>query len=397
MSQSFRIRALDAFHLVVPDTHYWQQYQSQDRVRTERFVLKPGWRTVYARHVETMLLRVTLADGSVGWGEATEPICPEVVGRLATQLLAPVLGDRDFADPWSLWEAGYDLNRGRGHAAGYQQLALAALDVAVWDALGRRAGRPVAAMLSDTPRARLPVYLSGLRKATLAERIEALRAAVDGGIGGAKLFVDARTEATLAEVAALREAVPGGWALMVDALWSYERPQEAAAARRALDAHRVGWLECPLLPEDLEAHRALAAQPGVPIALGETFFTLLQAEPWLRAGAVQVLQPDIGRTGLSGGHRMRARAESLGVGVTAHMGSGSPVIQAATLQFGASGQGTLLAEYQADLGGMLPAVFDSGWRLEDGAMRLPSRPGLGVEVNLDGLKPHCAQIERWSA
>src|SRR4051812_18745681 len=124
---SLSIVAVDAYHLVIAGKTYWSTFNQENRAASSRFLLKPNWRTVYARQVETALIRVTLADGSVGWGEATEPICPEVICRLATELLAPLAASATFADPVALWDFGYDLNRGRGHVAGYQLLAMAAL------------------------------------------------------------------------------------------------------------------------------------------------------------------------------------------------------------------------------------------------------------------------------
>ena len=84
---AFEIAAIDAYHLVEGAETYWQDYKPQDRVATDRFLLKPGWRTVYGKRFETALIRVTLSDGSTGWGEATEPICPEAIGSLAVRLL----------------------------------------------------------------------------------------------------------------------------------------------------------------------------------------------------------------------------------------------------------------------------------------------------------------------
>jgi L-alanine-DL-glutamate epimerase-like enolase superfamily enzyme len=394
---SFSITAVDAYHLVIPGKTYWNTFNEANRAASPRFLLKPGWRTVYARQVETALVKVTLSDGSIGWGEATEPICPEVICRLATELLAPLAAGTEFADPLALWDFCYDLNRGRGHSAGYQLLAMAALDVAVWDALGRRHDMPVCGLINASPRRLVPVYLSGIRRANIEERVALLREMTDSGLRGAKIFVDADTEATLREVAALRDGVPGNWELMTDALWSYPDVAGAAEAKSRLSAYGVKWLECPLPPEDLKGHASLAAQSGVPIALGENFFTRFQLEPWVEAGALQILQPDICRTGFSDAMRQQRLAGSAGIQVTAHMGSGSPVVQAAALQFDATLQGDLLAEHQFDLGEALPEVFRSHWIYRDGAMQVPDAPGLGLEIDESALLNHCRSVERWAA
>jgi D-galactarolactone cycloisomerase len=135
----------------------------------------------------------------------------------------------------------------------------------------------------------------------------------------------------------------------------------------------------------------------VPVALGESFHTAWQAAPWIAARAVDILQPDIGRTGFSDGLRQHRMARDAGIGVTAHMGSGTPVVQAAALHFNAAVAGDRLAECQFDLGSLLPDVFDTGWRYHRGEMAVPQRPGLGVAVDEQRLAAHCDAVARWPA
>jgi D-galactarolactone cycloisomerase len=394
---AFTIAAIDAFHVVQRDRPYWGSFKETSRATSDRYVLKPGWRAAYSRGFETAIVKVTLADGTVGWGEATEPICPEVIGRLAVHLVAPFVGGRAYAHPAVAWDEAYELQRVRGHVAGYVLHAMAAIDIAVWDAIGRREGVPVCSLLAGKPARSVPAYLSGIRRGSLAERIEMLSGLVAYGLTAAKIFVTSNTAETLAEIDALRSGVAGDWGLMVDALWSYESVAAAAEARRAFGERGVRWLECPLIPEDLDAHRELASGGGSPIALGEHFFTHHQSLPWFRARALSVFQPDMGRTGLSDGLRQTAMAREHGVAVTPHMGSGSPIGQATAFHFWAAVRPELPCEYQLDLADVLPAAFDTGWRLEKGALAVPSRPGLGVEVNEAAVEANSAAVERWRA
>jgi galactonate dehydratase len=184
---------------------------------------------------------------------------------------------------------------------------------------------------------------------------------------------------------------------MVDVLWSYDTIAAAAEARRLLGERQVRWLECPLIPEDLEAHRALGGGDGAPVALGEHFFTHHQSLPWFRAKALSVFQPDMGRTGISGGLRQAGMAREHGISVTPHMGSGSPIVQAAALQFWAAITPALPCEYQLELASVLAGAVDSAWHLEGGAFALPSRPGLSVEVDEAGLAAKSEAVERWRA
>ena len=391
---SFALEDITAFHLAFRDQPgYWEDYRGAGAAAAEpaRFEFRPGWQTVYPRTVEAILLRVRLADGTVGWGEANTPIGPEVTALICERLIGPMACGRAFGDPQSLWDFLYDAQRGRGYAAGFYLDALAALDIAVWDALGKRAGLPVAALLCASPRQRIAAYLSGLRQASLAARIEAMRQWADTGLRGIKIFLDGDLDAGMAELASLQEA--GGidkW--MVDTLWMC-RGDVAQRAKIGFGEMGARFLECPLQPEDLQGHRALCTEPGAPIALGEHFRTHYQTEAWFASPrSLDVYQPDIGRTGLSDGLRQIAQASAAGVASTPHMGSGLAVFQAATLHFAAVCGDEYLQEYQAGLAERAALVADTAWVYADGGFVLPDRPGLGVEVDEEAVARYSVAI-----
>lgn len=133
----------------------------------------------------------------------------------------------------------------------------------------------------------------------------------------------------------------------------------------------------------------------MPVALGEHFATHHQSTPWLDAGALDIFQPDLSRAGISDGLRQSHRAAANDIRITPHMGAGSPIVQAIALSFGAALPTGLPCEYQRDLAGMLPDVFDSGWIYEQGRVRVPDRPGLGVEVNAQNLARSSASVSAW--
>ncbi|MDE2697810.1 MAG: hypothetical protein OXI23_02980, partial [Gemmatimonadota bacterium] len=174
---SFTIREIRTAHLAFPDTPgYWEQYRLQSEKPSPasplaRYEFKAGWQTVYATMVETPLVRVKLSDEHIGWGESNTPIAPEIVCLMLDAAIGEMVIGREFESPTALWDFVYDSQRGRGINSGYWMDALAALDIAVWDALGKRNGVPVAALLESHPRETIPVYLSGLRRATLDERV----------------------------------------------------------------------------------------------------------------------------------------------------------------------------------------------------------------------------------
>lgn len=382
--RGFRIKSMRAARIDPGGRGYWEGFTGEGA--EGRFFFRDGWRTAYPRRVETAIVKVELDDGTIGWGEANAPIAPEVTVLLANGLLAAILEGRGFESPEAMWDLLYDANRGRGHHGSFYLDAAAMIDIAVWDAIAKRAGRPLAAMLAPEPRRHIACYLSGLRQGSRAERVLAAKGWADRGLEAVKLFMDGDTEAGVGEIGALQSALPEMRRWMVDVLWSFTEIEPAAAAKRAYGDLGCGWLECPMLPEDLDGHRALCAKPGAPIALGEHVHTRFESERWLRGRAVDIFQPDVGRTGVSEMRRLLAIAREAGVKVTPHMGSGLDIFQAATLQIAAVTDADLDCEFQAGIAGRLGEAIDTGWRFRDGGFTLPDRPGIGVEVDEAALQ-----------
>lgn len=385
----FTIADIASVRVRAPGPDYWRGSlrTAGGAPESRRFQFSPPWRTVYAREVESALVRVRLADGTIGWGEATCPIAPEVICTLLEGFVADVVQGREYATVEALVDALYDAQRCRGYLAGHYQDAVAALDIALHDALAKRAGCPVTALFTAAPAPVLPCYLSGARAPSRPERIGLLQRWSERGSPAVKIFLRGDLDADLDEFAALRDAAPAlkWWA--ADALWTYEDEGVATRAKAAFGALGAQWLECPMLPEDLAGHAALRGKPGAPIALGEHFRTDLQVSAWLDAAAVDVLQPDIGRTGFVMGGRIAAAAAARGVAMTPHMGGALDVMQAATLQFAALHRGTLPCEYQQGLARRMEAAIRPHWQLGARGFELPAVPGLGVDVDEEALEP----------
>lgn len=386
---SFSIMSVESIHLAFRDSaSYWESYRAGEGDRlTERFEFKQGWQTVYARYIETPLVKVTLSDGTVGWGEANAGIGPEVVCLIVNKLLAQMIEGREFENPAVLWNFLYDTQRGRGYSSGYWLDALAAIDIAVWDAIGRREQSPVAALLAPEPRKRFDVYLSGIRRATLQERVDHVNGWIDTGLKGAKIFLTGDVEAGIGELDGLMHGAPGLEQWMVDTLWMCTH-ESAELGKQEYGNRSVRFFECPLQPEDLAGHRELVAKPGAPIALGEHFRSRYQMEAWVHPPrALDVYQPDIGRTGFTDFMVQKEIATGAGIATTPHMGSGVSVFQAATLQCAAVASPEYLQEFQGGLSDRLAEASDTAWQYRDGGFELPDRPGIGVEINEARLEP----------
>ncbi len=386
---SFSIMSVESIHLAFKDSaSYWESYRAGEGDRqTERFEFKQGWQTVYARYIETPLVKVTLSDGTVGWGEANTGIGPEVVCLIVNELLAQMIERQEFENPAALWDFLYDTQRGRGYSSGYWLDALAAIDIAVWDAIGKREQTPVAALLAPGPRKQFDVYLSGVRRATLEERVEHVNRWIDNGLKGAKIFLTGDVEAGTAELDGLMHGAPDLEQWMVDTLWMCSH-ESAEAGKEEYGRRDVRFFECPLQPEDLTGHQELVAKPGAPIALGEHFRSRYQMAAWVKQPrALDVYQPDIGRTGFTDYMVQMDIAAKAGIPTTPHMGSGVSVFQAATLQCAAVASPEYLQEFQGGLSDRLAEASDTAWQYADGGFELPDRPGIGVEIDEALLEP----------
>ena len=389
VNTNFAIQSVESIHLAFKNTaSYWESYRSNEGDRqTDRFEFKQGWQTVYARYIETPMVKVTLSDGTVGWGEANSGIGPEIVCMIVNDLLAQMINGQEFESPAALWDFQYDTQRGRGYSSGYWLDALAAIDIAVWDAIGKREQSPVAALLAPNPRTRFDVYLSGIRRSTLQERSEHVNSWIDTGLRGAKIFLTGDVNKGTAELDGLIEGAPGLEQWMVDTLWMCS-PESAELGKSEYGRRNVRFFECPLQPEDLNGHQILVKKPGAPIALGEHFRSRYQMESWVQEPrALDVYQPDIGRTGFSDYMVQMKIASQCGVPTTPHMGSGVSVFQAATLQCAAVASPDYLQEFQGGLSDRLDKASDTGWKYADGGFKLPDRPGIGVEIHESLLEP----------
>ena len=335
---------------------------------------------MYSSSFETTLVRIETDDALVGWGEAQAPVLPEASAAIITHLLGPMLEGEPLPAPEEWWDVMYEAMRVRGHHGGFYVDAMAGIDLALWDLDGQRAGRAASRLLSDTPRARLPVYISGLVGARVDQKVAFAREHVARGARAFKLFLDASTDDLLRTLDDLRAGLPAEIVLLVDALWRLSL-EDACRFAEALAQRHVGWLEAPLIPEDVAGHGELARRSPVRLAIGECLRTVFEVQPFLDAGAVHVLQPDLGRTGLSGARRIGALAARAGVALAPHVSVGLGPQIAAAVHFSA-------AEPRVEWLEVNPAVYataqqfqTTSWTWDAEGIGVPDRPGLGCVVD----------------
>jgi galactonate dehydratase len=344
------------------------------------------YRTLFSTFAETVFVRLRTDDGIVGWGESQAPVANKAVAILVEELLSPVLLGRDPRDPAVLRDDMYNSMRDRGHRGGFMLDAIAGADMALWDICGKHYGSSVARLLGGAYSTRLPVYLSGPRGSSVDERLDDTQSFVEQGFRAVKLFIGRGVREDLAEVRAFRDRFGADLKIFVDAQWRYS-PADALLVGRALENLGVELFETPINAEDIEGNAELARALDVAIALGETERTRWEVMPYLDRRAVDVLQPDVGRSGISETMRIAFMADLKNVPVALHCGVGFGPYIAATLQVAAAIPNLLYVEYQPEMQDLARESYGFRLELKDGSVLLPDAPGLGIEAPDAALVP----------
>ncbi|WP_413354478.1 mandelate racemase/muconate lactonizing enzyme family protein [Microbacterium sp. 1P06AB] len=250
--------------------------------------------------VGVIATHVVRSDGAEGWGFSWTPQigAEAVLALLQHDIPAFVLGRS--AEPAEVWpELWRHLHEAGG--AGLTTIAIAGLDLALWDAAARAAGVSVASSIGRR-RESVRSYGSGINlHYDLDDLLAQAQRWVESGFDAVKMKVGSPDLARDVErVAAVRDVIGPDRALMVDAnqRWDLDR---ATTAVEALAASDISWIEEPLRADDLAGHielaRRLRSGSGVPIALGENVHTRYRFDDVVRSGAAQVVQPNIVRVG----------------------------------------------------------------------------------------------------
>lgn len=247
---------------------------------------------------ETPFVRITDADGATGLGYSyTIGQGGPAIMSLLKETLVPQLQGREAEEIERIWRDLLFSTHATSVGA-ITSLSLAAIDTALWDLRSKRAGLPLWQMLGGS-KSSVPMYtteggwLHIPTEALVADALEAQAAGFSGSkvkIGRPHLSEDR------ARLETVRDAVGQGYEIMVDANQSFTL---AEAKRRAtvLEALDIAWFEEPLPADDVGSHAILASGTSVPIAVGESMYSISQFKDYLVAGAASIVQVDVARVG----------------------------------------------------------------------------------------------------
>jgi L-alanine-DL-glutamate epimerase-like enolase superfamily enzyme len=348
-----------------------------------------GWTTELQPEDSVHTLIVVLTDeGVTGFGSVFTNV--DLV-RAALRVMEPLWKGENALEPERVSEKLHQHTfwLGRG---GTLTHTISGIDIALWDILGKVTGQPVGRLLGGRYRERVRPYASVLMGDPwpLAERL--LRAK-DQGFRAFKMgwgpFGRVSAELDESIVKTARTTVGTDALLMVDAggsdaFWS-NGYKWALRTAQMLAEYNVYWFEEPLRPDALDDYVALRRNSPVPIAGGEVLTRRQSFQPWLDAGAVDIIQPDVTKVGgISEERRIGWMANERGIRFIPH-GWNTAIGLAADLHLASAFPDTDLVEYVTG-SPYVDELTVGGWRLDnEGMLAIPIGPGLGIEINPDAV------------
>lgn len=336
-----------------------------------------------------LVVEIFTDDGLVGIGNAA--LAPQVTKQLIDLHLRPLLIGKD---PWEiefLWQLMYRKTMAFGRR-GIGMVAISAVDIALWDILGKSAKQPVYRLLGGRTKPRIPVYASRLYSVELSElAAEAKRYKAEGykamklRFGWGPTDGAAGMHRNLDLVQTVRETVGDGIDVMADAYmgWTLDYAKRMLPL---LAPFNLRWLEEPVIPDDVHGYAELKSYGRIPIAGGEHEFTAYGFRDLLEARALDYIQFDTNRVGgLTQARKIAALAEAYSVPVIPHAG------QMHNYHVVMASLNSPLAEYfpvvDVEVGNELFwYIFNGEPKAKDGFIDLDENvPGLGLTLNEAGL------------
>jgi galactonate dehydratase len=369
-----------------------------------------------------LIVRLWAGD-TYGVGECYPSAPVAAVDSVVTALVEQLVGE-DPRDVHRLAEKMRRWNVFTGGQGGTVVTAISGLEMALWDLAGKLHGVPVYQLLGGAFRTSVRLYadcnagtvdaaahhLTELPDPTTDEGRAHLKSVADKALGrgftALKFDVDdvysslrdddwnrslnrAQVDRMVGQVAAIRAAIGDQVALAIDMHARFDVPSAIRAAR-ALEPFDLMWLEEPVPPENLAALAEVRRSSSVPICAGENLYTRFPFLDLFRAGAVDVVMPDVAKFGgLAEGRRVAELAELHYLPFAPHNVSGPVGTVAAAHLCAALSNFTVLEYHALDLDFFEDlATYAGGTVVTNGHVVLTGAPGFGIDVNEDALRLH---------
>lgn len=347
-----------------------------------------------------LLVEVIDESGAVGWGECYGPA--EVTQSAITSFYAPLLLGWDPLKneaAWQhCWRASLDFAM-----KGIMMGAISGIDMALLDLKGKLLGISVSELMGGRVRDNVECYATGMyfRKQPETQLLENILIEAGGymnqGFRALKIKVGKNMAFDRQLIVAMRKAFPE-IRLMADSNHAYDLP-EAIKIGRLLDEQNYVWFEEPLSPQHVKQFRQLADKVDIPIATGECEQTRWGFQSLLENGGVQIAQPDLAYCGgPTEALKIRAIASSLGINTVPHSWGTQLNLACAThflattyVEPGRAEVAEPLLEKDLTPNPMRDEMFAIGLETNNGSVKVPTAPGLGVEPDRVALARFCIQ------
>ena len=382
-----KIKKVEAFAMRMPPKDTSNRDQGVDSSREEYgdyHIAKDAWSSIYSQRHETALIRIETDDGLVGWGEGQAPVSPRTVQTIVEDLCRPVLLGRDPFDVEYLWYRLYSAMRERGHITGFYVDALAGVDLALYDLLGKALNKPAYKILGGKFRDDVLIY-AGIGGDDPEAVAQTANKHVDEGYSALKLHLRQSNRKIAEIVGAVRDAVGPDVLLHVD-VHGQRDVSSAIMLGRLLEALDVRWLEAPLLAEDVKGHAEIAAALDLQVATGEWLRTSWEWRQWIDFRGFDCAMPDIARTGLTEGKRISALCDAYNLPIAPHVGGGGILSVAASIQYSAAIPNFQILEHSHGAHVNKGRIAKSYPIPVGGRFVLDDEPGLGVEIDEDRVR-----------
>jgi D-arabinonate dehydratase len=343
------------------------------------FVDPPKTGFLALEKIDLLVVEVETASGVVGTGHL-HPLAGgmRTLEMCIHEMLKPLLIGQDAGDVEALWQRMWQATFIQGRM-GITVMAMSALDIALWDAVGRAENKPLWRLWGGRPE-RLPVYGSGCFRGLGHDgMIEKAERFVAQGFSAIKMQVAHvfTHDEDVANVRDMRAALGDSIEIMVDVNqgWSAD---EAIAVGRRLDEFGIAWLEEPVMADDFDGYHKVADGIRAPVVGGENHFTHHDLKPFFASGKIPILQPDIMRGGYTELRVIADHADRAGLKIAPHM------FPELSVHLNASIPNPSWLEYMG--------WYDHLWvepNLPDnGMMAPPDRPGHGMDFKPELFNDH---------
>jgi galactonate dehydratase len=361
----------------------------------ELFQVPPRW----------LFLKIETDEGIVGWGEPVIEGKAATVGAAVHELMDYLIGKGplNIEDHWNV------MYRGGFYRGGpILMSAIAGIDQALWDIKGKYYNAPVYELLGGKARESIKVYswIGGDRPSDVGE---AAKHVVEKGFTAVKMnateelqYVDSyeKIDAVVERIAAVREAVGHYVGIGIDFHGRVHKPMAKILAKE-LEVYRPMFIEEPVLPENNEALREIAHSTAIPIATGERMFSKWDFKKLLIDGYVDIIQPDLSHAGgITEGKKILSMAEAFDVAAAPHCPLG-PIALASCLQVDATCHNAFIQEQSLGIhynqgSDLLDYIVDNKvFKYEEGYVKIPDGPGLGIEINEEHVRNMASVGHNW--